>query len=147
VEVIQTVREKYSCRECERITQPPAPFHVTPRGFAGPNLLAMILFEKFGQHQPLNRQSERYRREGIDLSVYGDQHVHPAIIGPRLSNEQSLALQKDHHVMSHRFATSCSICSLVQSGPRAGRAEPAEICLCQNRDTSPKRGSRSARTV
>ena len=67
--VIQTVREKFSCRECATITQPPAPFHVTPRGFAGPNLLAMILFEKFGQHQPLNRQSERYRREGIDLSV------------------------------------------------------------------------------
>src|SRR5712691_11163369 len=67
--VMQTVREKFSCRECEKITQPPAPFHVTPRGFAGPNLLAMILFEKFGQHQPLNRQSERYRREGIDLSV------------------------------------------------------------------------------
>jgi len=67
--VIQTVREKFSCRECEAITQPPAPFHVTPRGFAGPNLLAMILFEKFGQHQPLNRQSERYRREGIDLSL------------------------------------------------------------------------------
>src|SRR6266702_1648628 len=67
--VIRTVREKFSCRDCEAITQPPAPFHVTPRGFAGPNLLAMILFEKFGQHQPLNRQSERYRREGIDLSV------------------------------------------------------------------------------
>jgi transposase len=67
--VIQTVREKISCRSCETITQPPAPFHVTPRGFAGPNLLAMILFEKFGQHQPLNRQSDRYAREGIDLSV------------------------------------------------------------------------------
>lgn len=67
--VIQTVREKFSCRACETITQPPAPFHVTPRGFAGPNLLATILFEKFGQHQPLNRQSERYRREGIDLSL------------------------------------------------------------------------------
>ncbi len=67
--VIQTVREKFTCRDCERITQPPAPFHVTPRGFAGPHLLAMILFEKFGQHQPLNRQSERYRREGIDLSL------------------------------------------------------------------------------
>ena len=67
--VIQTVREKFSCRACETISQPPAPYHVTPRGFAGPNLLAMILFEKFGQHQPLNRQSERYRREGIDLSV------------------------------------------------------------------------------
>jgi transposase len=67
--VIQTVREKFSCRNCEKITQPPAPFHVTPRGFAGPNLLAMVLFEKFGQHQPLNRQSDRYAREGIDLSV------------------------------------------------------------------------------
>jgi transposase len=67
--VIQTVREKFTCRECETITQPPAPFHVTPRGFIGPNLLAMVLFEKFGQHQPLNRQSERYGREGIELSV------------------------------------------------------------------------------
>ena len=67
--VIQTVRERFSCRRCEAITQPPAPFHVTPRGFAGPSLLAMILFEKFGQHQPLNRQSERYAREGVDLSL------------------------------------------------------------------------------
>ena len=67
--VIQTVRERFSCRDCETLTQPPAPFHVTPRGFAGPNLLATILFEKFGQHQPLNRQSERYAREGLELSV------------------------------------------------------------------------------
>jgi transposase len=67
--VIQTVRERFSCRACEAITQPPAPFHVTPRGFVGPNLLATILFEKYGQHQPLNRQSERYAREGVDLSV------------------------------------------------------------------------------
>jgi transposase len=67
--VIQTVRERFSCRACETITQPPAPFHVIPRGFAGPSLLAMVLFEKFGQHQPLNRQSERYGREGIDLSL------------------------------------------------------------------------------
>jgi transposase len=67
--VIQHVREKFSCRDCERISQPPAPFHVIPRGLSGPELLAMILFEKYGQHQPLNRQSERYAREGIDLSV------------------------------------------------------------------------------
>ncbi|HYN45060.1 MAG TPA: IS66 family transposase, partial [Allosphingosinicella sp.] len=67
--VIQTVREKFTCRDCERITQPPAPFHPTPRGWAGPSLLAMIIFEKFGQHQPLNRQAERYEREGVDLSL------------------------------------------------------------------------------
>jgi transposase len=67
--VVQHVREKLTCRECEKISQAPAPFHVLPRGFAGPSLLAMILFEKYGQHQPLNRQSERYGREGVDLSV------------------------------------------------------------------------------
>lgn len=67
--VIQTVRERFSCRTCEKISQPPAPFHVTPRGFVGPNLLATILFDKFGQHQPLNRQSERCAHEGIDLSL------------------------------------------------------------------------------
>lgn len=67
--VIQTVREKFSCRDCEKITQPPAPFHVTPRGLFGPSFLAMLLFEKFGAHQPLNRQRDRYAREGVDLSL------------------------------------------------------------------------------
>src|SRR5215475_6145537 len=94
--VIQTVREKFSCRECEKIAQPPAPFHVTPRGFVGPNLLAMILFEKFGQHQPLNRQSERYRREGIDLSLstLADQ------VGACTSVLQPLYALIEHHVLA-----------------------------------------------
>jgi transposase len=67
--VIQHVREKFTCRDCEKISQAPAPFHVIPRGWAGPSFLAMILFEKFGQHQPLNRQAERYAREGVPLSL------------------------------------------------------------------------------
>jgi len=67
--VVQSVREKFTCRHCEKISQAPAPFHPTPRGWAGPNLLATILFEKFGQHQPLNRQAERYAREGVELSL------------------------------------------------------------------------------
>ena len=67
--VIQHVREKLSCRDCEIIAQAPAPFHVIPRGWAGPSLLAMILLEKFGQHQPLNRQAERYAREGVPISL------------------------------------------------------------------------------
>src|ERR1700736_6278931 len=67
--VIQTVREKFTCRSCEKITQPPAPFHVIARARAGTSLLAMILYAKFGEHQPLNRQSETYAREGIELDV------------------------------------------------------------------------------
>jgi transposase len=67
--VVQHVREKFTCRECEKISQAPAPFHPLPRGLLGPSLLAMVLFEKYGQHQPLNRQSVRYAHEGVGLSL------------------------------------------------------------------------------
>jgi transposase len=46
--VIQHVREKFTCGDCEKISQTPAPFHVIARGLVGPSLLAMILLEKFG---------------------------------------------------------------------------------------------------
>jgi len=67
--VIETVREKFTCRDCEKISQAPAPFHVIDRGWAGPSLLAMILFEKFGQHQPLNRQAGRYALKSVPISL------------------------------------------------------------------------------
>src|SRR5918992_6158387 len=67
--VIQHVREKFSCRSCEQITQPPAPSHPIARGRAGPGLLAHVLFGKYGLHLPLNRQSTAFAREGIDLDV------------------------------------------------------------------------------
>ena len=55
-----------TCRDCEKISQAPAP-SCNCQGWAGPSLLAMILFEKCGHHQPLNRQSKRYAREGVPL--------------------------------------------------------------------------------
>jgi len=67
--VIQHVREKFSCRACEKISQPPAPSHPIARGRAGPQLLAQVLFAKYGMHLPLNRQSEAYANEGIELDV------------------------------------------------------------------------------
>jgi transposase len=59
--VIETVREKFTCRDCEKITQAPAPFHVIARGWAGPSLLAMIVFEKFGQHRVSRTHQQRWR--------------------------------------------------------------------------------------
>ena len=67
--VVQYVREKMSCRDCEAITQPPAPSHPIARGRAGPQLLAEILSGKYGAHLPLNRQSELFAREGVELDV------------------------------------------------------------------------------
>jgi len=60
---------KASCRDSEAISQPPAPFHATARGFIGPHLLATIHFDKFGMHSRLNRQSTRFKCEGLELST------------------------------------------------------------------------------
>ena len=67
--VIQHVREKFTCRKCEAITQAPAPNHPISRGRAGPNLLAQILFNKYRAHLPLNRQSAIYADDGVDIDV------------------------------------------------------------------------------
>ena len=58
--VIEHVREKFTCRDCEAISQAPAPSHPIARGRAGPQLLAQVLFGKYGAHLPLNRQSAIY---------------------------------------------------------------------------------------
>jgi transposase len=67
--VVEHVREKVSCRCCEAVSQPPAPSHPIARGRAGPNLLALVLAAKYGQHLPLTRQSAVYAREGVELDV------------------------------------------------------------------------------
>ena len=67
--VLSHVREKFSCRSCEKITETPAPSHPIARGRAGPQLLAHVLFSKYRAHLPLNRQSDIYAKDGIDLDV------------------------------------------------------------------------------
>jgi transposase len=67
--IVEHVREKVSCRDCEAITETPAPSHPIPRGFAGPSLLAMVLVSKFMLHQPLNRQSTTFAREGTMIDT------------------------------------------------------------------------------
>ena len=67
--IVEHVREKFTCRDCEAITEPPAPSRPIPRGLAGPSLLVMVLSAKFLLHLPLNRQSMTYAREGVDIDV------------------------------------------------------------------------------
>jgi len=67
--VIQHVREKFSCRKCERICQAPAPNHPIARGRAGPQLLAQVLFNKYRAHLPLNRQRDIYAADGVNLDT------------------------------------------------------------------------------
>lgn len=66
--VIRTVREKHACTQCDAIVQAPAPSRPIERGIAGQSLLARIVMAKFVEHTPHYRQSEIYRRQGVDLS-------------------------------------------------------------------------------
>jgi transposase len=66
--VTRHIRPKFSCRDCETITQAPAPSLPIRRGRAGPGLLAHVLVAKYADHLPLYRQAEIYAREGVELS-------------------------------------------------------------------------------
>lgn len=65
--VIRHVRPKFSCGRCETVVEAPAPSRPIPRSYAGPGLLAHVLVAKYCDHLPLNRQSEIYARDGVEL--------------------------------------------------------------------------------
>ena len=65
--VIRHVRPKFTCKQCERVVEAPAPSRTIERGLVGPGLLAHVLVAKYADHCPLYRQSEIYAREGVDL--------------------------------------------------------------------------------
>lgn len=65
--VIRTIRPKLACNRCDTIVQEPAPHRPIDRGLAGPALLAHVLVGKYADHLPLYRQSEIYKREGVEL--------------------------------------------------------------------------------
>jgi transposase len=61
------IRPKMSCRQCQTITQAPAPSLPIERGGPGPSLLAHVLVAKYCDHVPLHRQSVIYGRGGVEL--------------------------------------------------------------------------------
>lgn len=76
--------------------------------------------ERFGQHQPLNRQSERYAREGIDLglSTLADQvGAYAAVLRPLP------ALIEDHVLSAERLHGNDTTVPILAKGKTdTGRA-------------------------
>src|SRR5689334_14781233 len=117
--VVEHVREKVSCRSCEAVSQPPAPSHPIGRGRAGPNLLALVLAAKYGQHLPLTRQSAVYAREGvaIDVSTLADW------VGAAAASLTPLVLQVHAHVFAadRLHADDTTVPVLAKKRTRIGR--------------------------
>ena len=66
--VIETQRPKLACCRCDHIVQAPVPSKPIARSYAGAGLLAHVVTGKYADHLPLYRQSEIYRRQGVELS-------------------------------------------------------------------------------
>ncbi|KUT58766.1 IS66 family transposase [Escherichia coli] len=66
--VIETQRPKLACCRCDHIVQAPVPSKPIVRSYAGAGLLAHVVTGKYADHLPLYRQSEIYRRQGVELS-------------------------------------------------------------------------------
>ena len=65
--VIEEACQRYACpKRCTVVTaeKPMAPIE---KGLAGPGLLAHVAVSKYGDHLPLNRQEEIFRRQGVEL--------------------------------------------------------------------------------
>ncbi|MGA2987357.1 MAG: IS66 family transposase, partial [Terriglobia bacterium] len=66
--VIEEVCPKYACpKGCTVVTaeKPTAPIE---KGLAGPGLLAQVAVSKYGDHLPLHRQADIFRRQGVEIS-------------------------------------------------------------------------------
>ena len=65
--VIEEACQKYACpKGCTVVTaeKPMAPIE---KGLPGPGLLAHVAVSKYGDHSPLHRQEEIFRRQGVEL--------------------------------------------------------------------------------
>jgi transposase len=96
--VIRHVRVKMSCSSCDKIVQPPAPSRPIARCIAEPTLLAHVLAGKYANHLPLNRQSEIYAREGVEL----DRSTLAGWVGAASQLLKPLVEAVRQHVMSGR---------------------------------------------
>ena len=145
--VVQTVREKFSCRACEAITQPPAPHHAIARGRAGPGLLAMILNDKFAMHLPLTRQSRAMAAEGIkiDVSTLADwvgaacvtlRPLHDAIRTHVLAAERLHGDDTTVPVLARKKTVTGRLWTYVRDDRPFGGADPPAALFFYSRDRS-----------
>jgi transposase len=69
VKVLQTIRKKYGCRNCEiGVTEAAVPAEFLPKSIAAPGLLANVILAKYADHCPLYRQEGIWQRIGVDLA-------------------------------------------------------------------------------
>jgi transposase len=65
--VIEEACQKYACPKGCTVVTAPKPMAPIEKGLPGPGLLAHVAVSKYGDHLPLHRQEEIFRRQGVEL--------------------------------------------------------------------------------
>lgn len=107
----------------------------------------MILFEKFGQHQPLNRQADHYAREGVPLSLstLADQvGACTAVLAPLFKRLEAHGLAAERSSRVNCTATT----PRFRCWPRARPTPPGSGSMCEttSRSRDQRRRARSSTT-
>jgi transposase len=121
-EVNRIIRPRMACSCCEAICQSPLPSRPIEKGRPGPGLLAHELVNKYCDHLPLYRQSQIFKREGVDL----DRSTLADWVGKSTRLLEPLAKAIERHVLSGQaiFADDTPV---KQLSPGAGKTKTARL--------------------
>ncbi|MGJ8535488.1 MAG: IS66 family transposase [Alphaproteobacteria bacterium] len=120
--VNRIIRPRMACTCCEAICQSPLPSRPIEKGRPGPGLLAHVLVNKYSDHLPLYRQSQIFKREGVDL----DRSTLADWVGKSAALLEPLAKAIERHVLSGQaiFADDTPVKML---SPGAGKTKTARL--------------------
>jgi transposase len=95
--VIEHVRPTYACKRCEgNVTTASKPLQPIEKGLAGPGLLAQVITSKYGDHLPLYRQEQIFKRSGQSIprsTTCGWMASCAALVKPLVDRMKTLTLQ------------------------------------------------------
>ena len=67
LKVIEHITPKYACRACETVKTASKPEQPLQKVMATPNFVVDVILKKYDEHLPLYRQSQTWRRDGVDI--------------------------------------------------------------------------------
>jgi len=109
-------RLKYACKCCgETVVLAKSPDQAIEKGIAGPNLLAQVLVDKYGDHLPLYRQEQRFKRHGIHINrstLWNWVYLSSLSLAPLVE-----AMKGDLLVVGHIFADETPMPTLREQIP------------------------------
>ena len=104
-------RLKYACKCCgETVAIAKSPSQAIEKGVAGPNLLAQVLVDKYGDHLPLYRQEQRFKRHGIHVNrstLWGWVYLSSLSLTPLVE-----AMTRDLLIVGHIFSDDTTMPTL-----------------------------------